>query len=391
MKRHAQRTAMVLGLCACAHFAAAAPLPRSISTSRQFIVYGSDARLRGVICDLAEQTKDAALHLLAERDAWKTPIVINAQLPQANLPELPRAQLSFSQTGFGLKLQLDLRIDADVSGPAVERELLRAVYLEMIYRAAPNTPAGTAYVEPPDWLLDGTLALAANRETNAIAEALKTPLATGSVIALDDFLRQRPELLDAPSRKLYRAYAAALLLALTEGVDGRQRLARFVSDLPHSPNDTLADLHAHFPAFGADAEQMRKQWLLAVAHVAESDRYRLLSAEETERELARLLHLELRAGDRPAVSYTLEEYPDFVRMPAAVAALGGLREELLLVSGRANPLYRPVIGEYENIAAQLQRGKTKKLRERLASLRATREDLARRMSAIADYMNWYEA
>ncbi len=56
-------------------------MPRSVSTSRQFIVYASDARLRGAICDVAERTKQSALQLLQEQDAWKTPILINAQLP----------------------------------------------------------------------------------------------------------------------------------------------------------------------------------------------------------------------------------------------------------------------------------------------------------------------
>ena len=44
-----------------------------------------------------------------------TPIVIHAQYPQANLPEIPRAVLNLSQTGFGLKIQLDLTITSDVN------------------------------------------------------------------------------------------------------------------------------------------------------------------------------------------------------------------------------------------------------------------------------------
>jgi hypothetical protein len=83
-------------------------LPRSVSTSRQFIVLGPDAALRGKICGLAEQTKKSLLTLLQQADEWKTPVVVNAQRPQANLPEARPAELNFSQTGFGLKLQLDL-------------------------------------------------------------------------------------------------------------------------------------------------------------------------------------------------------------------------------------------------------------------------------------------
>ena len=368
----------------------AAPVPRSVCTSRQFIVYGPDARLRGVICDLGERTKQAALRILQEQDSWKTPIVVKAQLPQANLPELRDAQLHVSQTGFGLKLQLDLTIGTDVSAPAVERELLRAVFIEMMYRNAPNLPPGTPYVEPPDWLLDGTLGVAPGRDPVAIAGALGAAIASGNIMPLDQFLRQRPALLDSPSRELYRAYAAALVSTLTATAEGQRRLAKFVSNLPHAGNDPMADLQAHFPSLGGDAENIHKHWSLAVSRLASREHYRLLSSEESERELAKLLRVELPEGGKP-VTYSLEEYPNFVRAKGAAAALKALRHDLLVLSGRANPLYRPIISEYEKLARQLARKKTAKMTQRLAELRATREHLMRRMNAIADYLNWFEA
>src|SRR2546425_5958428 len=121
------------------------PLQRSVSTSRQFIVYGADAPLRGALCNVAERVKSTLLGLLRENDDWKTPIVINAQYPQANLPEIPGAALNVSQTGFGLKLQLDLKIAGDVNGLAIERELLRVVLIEMMYRNELNLAAGRPY------------------------------------------------------------------------------------------------------------------------------------------------------------------------------------------------------------------------------------------------------
>src|SRR4051794_16370726 len=92
-----------------------APPQQSISTSRQFIVYGTDVPVRGVICDLAERTKRELLSFLGQRDTWATPIVINARYPQANLPELPTLNVDLGQTGFGLKLQLDLVIERAVN------------------------------------------------------------------------------------------------------------------------------------------------------------------------------------------------------------------------------------------------------------------------------------
>jgi hypothetical protein len=124
----------------------AAPLARSVSPSRQFIIYGTNAALRGAVSELAEQTKANLLALLRQPDGWKTLIVVNLQPAQANLPEIPPAALRFSQIGFGLKLQLDLTIAQDVDAALVERELLRAILLEMIYRGEPNVAPGTAFV-----------------------------------------------------------------------------------------------------------------------------------------------------------------------------------------------------------------------------------------------------
>src|SRR3954465_570772 len=173
------------------------------SPSRQFVIYGADAKVRGAISALAEQTKTNLLGLMRQRDNWKTPVVVNLQSQQSNLPELPAADLRFSQTGFGIKLQLDLAISNNVDVSLVQRQLLRAILLEMIYRNQPHVTAGAVLVEPPDWLIEGALALAPGRERGPLIEALGN---AEKALPLDKFLRQRLELLDSAGRSLYRAY-----------------------------------------------------------------------------------------------------------------------------------------------------------------------------------------
>src|SRR5437763_14191356 len=88
----------------------AATLARSMSPSRQFIIYGGDATLRGAVSKLAEQTKTNLLALLRQPDGWKTPIVVNLQSAQANLQDIPADALKFSQACFGEKLKFDVII-----------------------------------------------------------------------------------------------------------------------------------------------------------------------------------------------------------------------------------------------------------------------------------------
>ena len=365
----------------------AEPLPRSVSTSRQFIVFGPDAALRGKICVLAEQTKKSLLTLLQQADEWKTPVVVNAQRPQANLPEARPAELNFSQTGFGLKLQLDLTVAADQSDAVIERELLRATLIEMAYRRQQDVPVGTAYVQPPDWLLDG--ALASGQDPTPLVDTLAAIGGANKIISLDEFLRQRPELLDSPSRSLYHAYAFALTQMLIDAPDGRAHIAKYIVDLPHAPNDLVADLKTHFPILkGASAD---KTWMLNVARTSAAERFRALSITETEQHLDDLLRLKISDAAHVTKTFALEDFAKWLALPARNAALAKLTQGLLLLSGRANPIYRSIIAEYQKVEALLALGKTNGIVARLARLKTTRAEISSRTHAIDDYMNWFEA
>jgi len=375
---------ILLGVLVCAPPGVAATLERSISTSRQFLVYGPDIGLRSAICDVAERTKSDLLRRIGRRDEWATPIVIHAQYRQANLPETPRANLNLSQTGCGLKLQLDLIIAPDVAHSEIQRELLGALLLEIRYRGAPDLSAGTTYVPPPDWLLDGLRPHASDRMSGNWA----TLAAAHKILPLEEFLRQRPGLLDASGRSLYGAYSVALVEFLTQMSNGQQRLARFISALPSASKDALADLRIHFPEIDAVGGS-RNTWISHLARLAARPSYRSLSGPETERVLNEKLKVRISiAGSEK--EYRLHEFRAFIREPAARPALTRLDRELSALVGRANSIYRPVIYEYEKVAARLARGKTHGIAERLAGLAASRKRIANQMRRVDDYMNWFE-
>lgn len=381
----------LLCVLACAHAAVPTPPERSVSTSRQFLVYGADVRLRGAICDLAERTKRDVLQLIDQRDEWTTPIVVNAQSPRANLPEMPRAALSFAQTGFGLKLQLDLTIASDVSQPQVRRELLHTILLEMMYRRETNLPAGTAYVPPPDWLLDGIPPRQSNLDWGRLVDVLGAPVTARMIPPLEEFLRPRKlsGLDDAPGRSLYRAYSFALVELLTHTSGGRRRLARFIADLPSTSNDPMADLGAHFPEL-SNASSAEKAWSLRIARLATGQPFQLLSAEETKQKLDELLVSKASDAD-PERKYQLDEFPKFIRNASSKLALARFSRDMSALATRANPIYRPLIYEYQKISTLLARGKTNRIAERLARLVASRHGIAAQMRKIDDYMNWFEA
>jgi hypothetical protein len=364
----------------------AAPPARSVSPSQQFIVYGADAALRAAVSELAERTKANFLALLRRPDRWKTPVIINLQLPQANLPKIPAAGLRFSQTGFGLKLQLDLTIDRDADGSLVERALLRAILLEMIYRSQPDIAAGTRYVQPPDWLLDGALALTPGRDRGPLIEAL---LLSDKILPLEELLRPgRISGLDSPARLLYRAYSFALVQLLVSATGGPEQLARYIDNLSRSSTNPLADLRAQFPTLDGSTE---KTWRSSVARLSATQSYQLLTVAETERRLGDLLRVRISAPGHPTRMVQLDDLSQRKILSVEIAAIATLTQELLLLEARANPILRPIVQEYQQIAALLANSKRKGLTTRLAQLQANRARITTRMIEIDDYMNWFEA
>ena len=364
----------------------AAPPERSVSPSQQFIIYGANGAWRGAVSELAERTKANFLALLRRPDRWKTPVLINLQLSQANPPKIPPAALRFSQTGFGLKLQLDFTVARDVDSSLVERALLRAILLEMIYRNQPDIAPGTPYVQPPDWLLDGVLALTPGRDRRPLVEAL---LLSDKIMPLEKLLRPTSiSDLDSPARLLYRAYSFALVQLLVDATGGPARLAGYIDNLSRASTDPLADLKAQFPVFNGGAE---KTWRSGVVRLGATQSYQLLTFAETERHLRELLRIKISDTGHLIKTVQLGGLSQRKISPTESGAVAAASQDLVLLAARANPILRPIVQEYQQIAALLTNGKRKGLTARLARLQTARARLATCMSEIDDYMNWFEA
>ena len=357
----------------------------STSPSRQFVIYGANAKVRGAISGLAEQTKTNFLGLLRQRDEWQTPIIVNLQSQQSNLPELPPSDLRFSQTGFGIKLQLDLTISKNVDVSFVERELLRAILLEMIYREQPHITAGAMLVEPPDWLIDGALALSPERDRSALIEAVAS---TDQPVPLEKFLRQRPASFDSTARTLYRAYAFALVQMLLEPKTGGAQLAKYINQLSDASNDPLADLKARFPVLADNAE---KTWQLALNRLKSLQTFRLLTFAESERRLDELLRVKISDPGKQDKEVRLDELAQHKLTASEKMTLDQLKRDLMYLVPQTNPVLRPIGREYQEIVELLVRGKRRGVSKRLARLEQIRQQLAARMTEIDDYLNWFEA
>ena len=374
-------------------------MPHSFSRSHQFVVYARDGAVRGGVGTLGEDTKSELLNALGLHDEWKLPIVIDLRPPPPGQPDAVRpVRLTLAQTGAGLKIELDLLTGEAGRGTRIRDEIVRTLLLELAYRDAGNAAAGQGYTPPPPWLVEGFSAYLENVEDGVSASMFAALLPTSQTLPLQQFLAREPGAMDSTSRGVYRAYAYTLVsLLLREVQGGREGLLSFIRDLPKTVPAEAANgtaLMAHFPILSSSPDALEKWWTLGLAHLADSDRYRSYSVEETEQHLVALLSFagppDPKKGGPPK-DCTLDDFQTFTPLKHNAEILEGTRGALIELSGRANPLSLSIIDGYQQVVTALCRNKTAGVGERLRELEEARRDVLKRREDIADYMNWYEA
>ena len=366
---------------------------RSVSRSRQFIVYSEDPNARAAIAMAAEDAKDKFLKLLDAPDAWKHPIVIQLTPLDAADPSHPPSDVQIFNTEEGFKVEFNIVLGSDPREAHFPQQLLRALLLEYAYRNQPAlVQAGASYAEPPPWLIDGMASLAADPDPEAGSGLFRSLIESGKTPSLATFLCENPSTLDTPSRRLYSACSMSLVRLLVELPDGHTQMQGFIRHWPGPNADPEAEILKAFPALNSDGQSLEKWWNLGLASLSAADRYQGLSLSETCRQLDDTLHFQVfidKAGKEQ--SFTLDQYPAFKKARGAAPALKTLSDRLLGLETQANPLMREVIAAYQGLAVGLSDHRSRHLGSRLAALADFRNRLATRMDQIADYLNWYEA
>ncbi len=371
--------------------------PRTISVSRQFALYADDATQRSASASIAEEVKLALLEALGLKDEWKCMIVVLLRRPSPSEPDAPPRLLTVGQTGAGLKIQLELALGEAGRGLRFRDEVLRALLAELSYRPVTDLPAGAPFRAPPDWMVEGLGAFFDSVRDDGTdgfpTELFQTLLRAGPGFDPFSFLSRSPAGLDATSRQLYRACAFGVIrLLLRDLPGGRVGLIAMLRALPESGRGDVGDLPRFCPELAQSADGLARWWAIALSRAAAPDPRRLLSAAETDAQLARLLAF---PPEPPQLSATLADMParlgDRKRRDPAAAQLAGARTSLLSLLVRAHPMIRPSIVEGIQLIDLALARKTGDLAGRLRAFDQSRRAALRTGDAVADYLNWYEA
>ncbi len=363
---------------------------RSESSSKQFVVFSTDIRLRQRVASYAEEVKADMLRLLGESDRWKMPIVITLDRASAADLKAPPARLLLADTPAGQKIEINVKIGDDPAAVNLQKYLVRALLLEYAYRGTP-VKGGTEYVEAPWWIVEGLIEMERRREGGIDSDLFQRLVEANHLPPMESFLMENPEALGPTALEVDRALAMGLLQMLIDQPGGHENLARLVRAWPRSNGDPMAVLASEFPAVAKNRETLQKWWTVNLARFAAVDRYQALTVAETDKALAGLLQMELvasKSGEKKP--FSVSDFPQFMKFSANRDALASRHTEIVALSSRTNALMRPIVTEYEEIFALLARGKTHGMKDRLAKVEAYRAVVLKRTSDIADYLNWWE-
>jgi hypothetical protein len=365
---------------------------RSTSASKQFVVFCPDAALRGRVTGFVEEVKSDLLALLGERNQGKIPIVVSLQRASNAAAAAQPVHLQLVSTPEGPTIQLRVSIGDDPSAVHLQKHIIRAILLDFIYRDRPAIKPGERYVEAPWWFIAGAIEKFRERDLGVEADLFRRLVETNKLPALQDLLNGRGEELGGTAAAFDRMCALALLQLLLEQPEAKPRLAKLIRDWPDQFGDPVKALIQAFPSIGPDAVALQKWWTLNLARFSASDRYRGLSAPDTDRAIESLLEFNV-AVDKSGKTerFKIGQFTEFYRFPGARSAAAAQQKSIVALSTQANALLRPVLTAYEEVFSLLARGKTRGIAERIHEAEKYRTSVLHHTEEIADYLNWFEA
>lgn len=357
-----------------------------------FVIYSPDRETRSRLARLAEAAAKEWEQTTGDKPSSANPVIIVDKTRGAKPRGANGALCSlYEMEERGLKVQIDLLEPWAMRPGQFESEVIRALALRAMYRRNPPA-AGKAYAQPPGWMVEG-LGEELRRRGGTVPDGVHAALIRSDrPPALGDFLRQRPERLDATSLLLYRAQALALVKVLADSKNSRKRFLDYLEKKPSEADS--AELLASFPDAAPDLPGLNKLWTLALARSSMPPRLASLTVEKTNEELTSILALEVPANPKKRNS---QGTSGPLALPLAARGQGGaflMRQrsvDLLNLEFRAHPLLRPIVEEYREIAMLLAVKPKSKLEGRIEEIEKIRSLLVERQKAISDYLNWFEA
>jgi hypothetical protein len=394
----------------------AAATATAVAKSKQIRVISDDARVRAAFGLFADELQKGLALILGQNDeAWVFPIHLRVMGSMDDVGSGRSAaiqEITLSADGqFQLELIAWLHTRHDKE--ETRRELLRLLIYEVMLRPFAGRPDAFSGRElrAPAWLLRGVDELMHHRAQGRPSDLYAGIVRSRQILSVERILGQTEAGLDPVTDAVFSASAAALISALLSQERGAESFRAFLGDLPNAKAlDTAtvsALLRTHFSGLRGSPEALEKWWSLEIATLGQLQAAEFLSPAQTEEGLDEALAIVMdaetpkpvqgigkllpRAKPKAAFTGRVHDFDRFRDHPGATVALEESRRRLQGLALRGFPLYRPLLGRYDQAVSALMEGKERGIAAELKALDAERDSVRLAMERATDYLNYYEA
>lgn len=379
--------------CACAAATAQTVAPellkpenRTVSSSKQFTVFGGSRQERSDLARRAERLKEGLQQELGIGVGWQDPILLVLTPGDAVRLRQPRVFVQvFDADEAGRKIEVNFSPGAWRERTLVDGGVVRAVLLEVSLQK--QKFAGDRFVEPPSWLVAAMTAALARGDTALGAPVYSALLEGKGMPKLQRFLKENGEALRGRAREVHAAQSYALYRALSEADGGKTRIVENLM-LAEPSRDAVDRFGQTWPDLLADPDRAARLWALSVARLASPERTEFAASSESARRLAAVIE---SLGTPESESDPAAAMLELARTPEGRFRFEQAAGELRRLGFRAHPLYAALVEEYRGMFDGLARKKRRGFAAKFNEAEDLRWALNDRSNEITDYLNWYQA
>ncbi len=384
---------------------------RAVSRSGQFRVTGGrpeDRRAapnRNSVAILMEETKSAMRALLEEReDSWVVPVDVVLEGRPGDPPRLSPVVYDLGHAGERFSLGARIDLSRGMDREAIDRAAWTVLLYERSLRGIkPNELQDPLIVRP--WLVEGLREAKLWRDGRADRRLYEGVLKAGGGFSTDELFEMtaaRWERLDGASRLAFRVLSGAMVMALLEQSQGAEtpeekakgRLAfqGFCGEVARFGGEMPVLLRKHFPDLNLSETSLAKWRELTLAKLASAPLSTVLSIRDTETALADVLKLRYHDKEGNLHVKDISAWKEVAEFEEALRreALRPAEDQLVHLSYRCFPSYRPMLAGYQAILRDIAADRTSAIDVRLAELEEERVIRMERAVRARDYLDFIE-
>lgn len=365
------------------------------SHTEQFAITGGDPATRGTAANLAEETKLELLRLTEEEDEWKTRVGIELLGEEGSEVPLNTTALGILWfEGKGYEVKVSVNLSRGLQPEAFKRALTAALVYERELSGRGGAYSDVPLSVPP-WFVEGLREASAWRLKQTDRKLYDALFKHGGLFKLEDlFAVTDAEFgsIDAVSKAAFRVSSGALVMALLEQPDGKSGFRDFLAELPGFQGEMPALLRKHFPDLNLSEDSMEKWWALQLANKGTAPLTESLSIPSTEKALEEALKIRHRDGGGELHETPVSEWASVGELKDAerIDAVRLAQDDLLRLSYRCFPSYRPLLLEYQMLLTDFAKGETKDFAPSIAALAETRQNMTGKAERARDFLDWFE-